>query len=265
MIILRKLWFLILIFSLAQISEISAAISRENANEIVLRTLDRARVTYSRSNPANYTYLRRTETREFGKGGNLKEEKAKTFLVTKGKNAIQQMSINGEKVSESKLKQVQARELQSQKEVGKSFHFGAGEHWTEFLTPETLERYEFALKGTEELNGRKTYVVGFRPGSAPAKDQEILGRLLGAISGTLWVDAVEFEIAKAQIHLDSEVSLWKGVAGVLRKLDFELCRIRMADGAWFNQTSNGELEGRKLWEPTRMKIKSESFNFQRIQ
>jgi len=53
---------------------------------------------------------------------------------------------------------------------------------------------------------------------------------LNRISGTIWIDADEFEIARADVRLGSEVDLLGGVVGSLKKLAYTMTRTRVADG-----------------------------------
>ena len=88
-------------------------------------------------------------------------------------------------------------------------------------------------------------------------------RFLNHIAGTVWIDAEEFEIAKLELHLQGEVTLWDGLIGTLRRGSYTLERIRLPDGAWFNHSSHGAFEGRKLTEPLLIRTRSDSNNFRR--
>jgi len=52
-----------------------------------------------------------------------------------------------------------------------------------------------------------------------------------------------------------------GVLGSLKKMAYTLMRTRLADGQWFNASSSGDFEGRKLLDSTRVKTSSRSTNF----
>ena len=92
----------------------------------------------------------------------------------------------------------------------------------------------------------------------------MIDRLLNRISGTLWIDAEEFEVARAQISLGSEVDFLGGLVGSLKKLAYTMTRTRVGDGLWFNTLSSGDFEGRKLLDSMRIKTKSQSTNFRRL-
>jgi len=85
--------------------------------------------------------------------------------------------------------------------------------------------------------------------------------LLNRISGSVWVDAEEYEIARAEVYLGSEVNLLGGVIGSLKKLAFTMTRSRIAEGLWFDTFSSGDFEGRKLLDSTRIRTRSQASNF----
>jgi hypothetical protein len=91
-----------------------------------------------------------------------------------------------------------------------------------------------------------------------------MDRLLNQLSGTLWIDAEEFEVARAEVSLQSEVNLLGGLIGSLKKLAYTLERTRVAEGVWFSTLANGDFQGRKLLDPTHIKTKSQSVHFHRV-
>jgi hypothetical protein len=125
-------------------------------------------------------------------------------------------------------------------------------------------RFDFTLLGKTNLNGRTTYRISFQPKTPLPPVHRMVDRLLNQISGTLWIDAGEFEVARAEVALRSEVNLLGGIIGSLKKLSFTLERTRVADGVWFSTLSSGDFQGRKLLDPTHIKTKSQSVHFRRI-
>ena len=56
--------------------------------------------------------------------------------------------------------------------------------------------------------------------------------------------------------------MWGGVLGAMKKFTFDIERTRV-DDVWFNRVSNFEMEGRKLLDGTRIRVKSEASNFRK--
>src|SRR5439155_24678474 len=104
----------------------------------------------------------------------------------------------------------------------------------------------------------------FQPKDPGPPTHRTLDRVMKRISGTLWIDAQEFEIARSDLELGSEVDFLGGVIGCLRKLAYTMTRSRMADGIWLLSFSVGDFEGRKLVESVRIKMRSESTNFRLV-
>jgi hypothetical protein len=77
----------------------------------------------------------------------------------------------------------------------------------------------------------------------------------------MWIDVDEFEVARADLQLGSEVDFLGGVIGCLRKLAYTITRTRVAEGVWLHSASAGDFEGRKLLDSMRIKTRSESTNF----
>jgi hypothetical protein len=48
----------------------------------------------------------------------------------------------------------------------------------------------------------------------------------------------------------------------MKKFSFDVERTRI-DGVWFNRVSNFEMQGRKLLDGTRIRVKSETSNFRK--
>jgi len=67
-------------------------------------------------------------------------------------------------------------------------------------------------------------------------------RLLNRISGKVCIDAEEFEIARAEVFLGSEVNLLGGRRWLIKKTCLYHERTRMGDGIWFNTFSSGDFE-----------------------
>jgi len=138
------------------------------------------------------------------------------------------------------------------------------DNWEKYVTPDLLTKYQFKLLERTNYHGRSTYVLSFAPISRNLPVNQLADKLINQIAGKIWVDEQEFEVARAEVTLQSEVNLWGGVLGVLKKMYFVVDRTRVSENAWFNRSTFGDFEGRKLLDSTHMKLRSESSNFERI-
>jgi hypothetical protein len=233
------------------------------ADEIVQKALARAETTASPAGRPAYRFTKQMITDDLDASGSLRERTDKVFEVFIGPGRASQklLTINGRPPSAAELKKQEQLEESERKKIAES-KSGTSKGRENLFTPELVSRYEFTLAGQSKINGRKAYCLAFKP-KANLPVHKITDRFLNQVAGKLWIDAEEFEIARVQIGLQTEVTLWAGIIGTLRRCDFTLERVRLPDGAWFAGSMNGVVEGRKLWENMFMRTRSVSSNFRR--
>lgn len=258
--ILRLIWpVVILASSIAGAGAQSAA--PLNADAIIHQAIVRASSHSASANSPGYTYTKVNVTEEFDTKGKVKERKERTFQVyfRAGTSYVKLLEVDGHAPAHADVK----FQADTQSNVHQFFGQPASgpDKRETFMTPELAARFDFALRGECSFNGRPTYEINFRPKSPEPPVHKIMDRFLNHISGTLWIDAEEFEIARADLQLGSEVDVLGGVIGCLRKLAYTMTRTRVAEGIWLHSFSSGDFEGRKLLEPMRIKTKSECSNF----
>lgn len=234
-----------------------------SADEVIQKTV--ARAQRAEACKGAYTYTKLTVTEEFDSAGKVKERKEKVYQVNfhNGATYAKLVEVNGHPPAEADLKKQAENESNARQMTGKS-KSNKGDSRETFLTPEIVERFDFRLVGQTNVNGRATYQVAFQPKNPPPPSHHMVDKLLDRISGTICIDAEEFEIARAEIQLGSEVSLLGGVVGSLKKLVYSMTRTRIADGLWFNTSSVGDFEGRKLIDAMRIKTSSQAINFRAL-
>ncbi len=232
-----------------------------SADQVIAKAVARAQKGQDKAGLPGYTYTKVTLTEEFDATGNVKERKEKVFQVffESGATRLKLIEVNGRAPGEAELKKQAENEKQVQKMVGENK--SQSENRDNPLTPELVARFDFKLLGEIEINGRRAYQIAFQPKTPEPAVHHIVDRLLNRVSGKVCIDAEEFEIARAEVFLGSEVNLLGGVVGSLKKLAYTMTRTRIGDGIWFNTFSSGDFEGRKLLDSTRIKTKSQSINF----
>ena len=79
---------------------------------------------------------------------------------------------------------------------------------------------------------------------------------MGHISGRLWIDEGEYELAKVEVCLGEPVHFGPvGVVGALNELTFSIFRNRCLDGAWENSLV-------KVWLQFRLLLDVERFQYE---
>jgi len=234
------------------------------AAQIVKRMVDRANEATNGSPRANYIYFKKSTTEKLDGRGNVEERKEKLIQITGGKGSVVQIKVNGKPLSAQELKKAEAEVQAEDQKMNDSRVVRRSDNFERLLTGDLVSRYQFTLMREEPLNGRRAFVLTFKPASADLPVREISDRFINNLKGVIWVDAEEYEIAKADLSMQSEVTLWGGFLGALRKFDYKLDRVRIDDGVWFNQLSRGEFVGRKFLDNVSVRTRSECSNFEKI-
>jgi hypothetical protein len=258
-------WSLVLGVGTAALSAAPAAEKALSANEVIQKAVSRAQRAQSEAGKPGYTYTKATVTEELDSSGNVKDRKEKVYQVSfqGGATRVKLIGVNGHAPREADLKKQDENDANARQMLG-SAKSGKGDNRENFLTPELVARFDFKVLGQSPINNRPAYQVTFQPKVPEPPVHGVVDRFLNRISGTLWIDVEEFEIARADIQLRSEVNLLGGVIGSLKKLAYTMTRTRVGDGLWFNNFSSGDFEGRKLIDSMRIKTKSQCTNFRML-
>ena len=215
---------------------------------------------------SDFVYRKLTCTDQLDNSGIVKEHKEKVYEVAyrDGRSHATLLQVDGHAPTPADLKQQSQNEMSIRQITGDAKPAKGDGQQENFLTPELAQRFDFKLIGQTTVHGRMTYQIAFQPKDPAPPVHRMADKLLNQISGTLWIDAQEFEVARADISLRSEVNILGGIAGTLKKLTYTLERTRVADGVWFSTLSSGDFQGRKLWDPTHIKTKTQSVQFHRV-
>lgn len=253
-------------FCLAAARVVAGAATAISADEIMRRALERAEQSARDAGRPRYCYSRLTVNEEVDDTGKVTQRQEKLYEVSvdSGASYLKLLRVNGRSLSPNQLKRQEEQERHNRQQFMTSRTPQGGDNRENFLTPEIVAKYKFQLIDFAAVNGRPAYAIAFQPKSSDLPVKQLVDRLLNHVSGMIWIDAQEFEIAKADVHLDAELSLWGGMIGSLKRFSFNLERSRLSDGSWFSSVSNGDFEGRKLWDSTHVKTRSESSNFRRV-
>ena len=236
-----------------------------SANEVMQKAVERARWSATQHDRPNYTYTKITVSEDLDANGKVKERKEKLYegVVESGLTFLRLVKVNGKSLPPGELKKQEERELKDRETLAQRKSAKGGDDRENFLTSELIAKYNFAIVDRKPVNGRPAYVLTFQPKPGlPLK--RVSDRLLNQLAGKIWIDEQEFEIAKIEVHLQSEVTLWGGILASMKRLTFTLGRTRLEDGIWFNATSTGDFEGRKLLDLAHVRTQSESNNFRRV-
>lgn len=230
------------------------------ATEIIRRAVERSNHTENRE--PGLAYTKATVTEEYDTAGHIKEHKERKYqvLLRGGVPSARLVEVNGQPPTESELKRQADNESKFRQLLGPS-NSSKGVSRDSFLTPELAAHFDFTLTRMERISGRANYVMHFAPSQSAPKTGFLADKFLSHVTGTVWIDATEYEVARAEVKLNSQVDLLGGILGSLKKLSYSLSRTRLPDGVWLSTISTGDFEGRKLLESLRIKTKTVASNF----
>jgi hypothetical protein len=233
-----------------------------SADDIIRQAVARAQKRADSANRSGYAYTKVAVTEELDGAGKVTDRQKRVYEVQfqSGETFLKLVELNGKPLASSDRKKQAENEAKFSRLLGQSKN-GKGDRRENFLTADLVARFDFRFACREEINGRTAFQLKFQPKNPTPPSHHIIDRFLDRMSGTLWVDTEDFEVARVDIKLGSQVDLLGGVLGSLKKMAFTLVRTRLADGQWFNVSSNGDFEGRKLLDSTRYKTTSRCVNF----
>ena len=232
------------------------------AEQIVNRAVNRAQWAQALKRHTNYAYQKATLVEELDGKGRLKSSKEKLLQFESGVGTLKEIKKNGKTLPLPAKAASESESGADRQHLAQGTPTRRDDNWGEYLNKELASRYSFDLVGHEDVAGRSAYVLKFQPRSDKLPVKQTTDRLLNRLAGKVWVDAREFEVAKAEINLLGEVTMWGGVLGAMKKFSFDVERTRV-DDVWFNRVTNFEMQGRKLLDGTRTRVKSETSNFRK--
>ena len=218
--------------------------------EIMQKVVQRAKWTEGNNPQADYTFNQLSRREKLDGDGAVKEKDEKLFEVfyIEGLMYRRLVKRNGQPLSVEEVTRERQREQdfrrqlperKRRKEQGLSQDEVA-------LNEELIGRYTFDLAGQETVSGRSCYVITYRPERDDLPIRRRIDRLLNKVSGKVWVDTQDYEIARLEIHLAGKATMWAGLIASVRKLEGEFEQTRTDEGVWLPLRIQGSLDARVL-------------------
>jgi hypothetical protein len=101
----------------------------------------------------------------------------------------------------------------------------------EFFMSQIGQAFDFTLVKTDQINGRRVYVLAAKPRS-DYHPTTMEAKALTGMQGTMWIDAEDFHWVKVQAQVVHPVSIEGFLARVERGTHFELDQTRINEGLW---------------------------------
>ncbi len=219
-----------------------------SAEEIVQKAVTRAKIAEQEAKP-EYALVQTTTTEERDAKGQVKECERKAEEVRLRSGCLVK---DGDGVSKK-----QKRDAKVDMKTSSRSDF------INLLTPQMIGKYVFSLISRTNVNGRDAFELVFQPRNKNLPGKELAEKIMNQAKGRIWIDSEEFELVRANIHVDSEIPV-AGFLGALKRAAFSLERVRLETGLWFERFYKTDYEARKLMDSKRVITQAEFSNFRRV-
>ncbi|MCX6928555.1 MAG: hypothetical protein NT154_35900 [Verrucomicrobia bacterium] len=237
-------------------------------SEVLRRMIERAQMVAQADRGPQYTYEKRSLLERLDSTGQPIDSEEKLYQVTliSGIPFNRLVKIQGRELDAEEANREEAREERFRQRFVSADRKKLVTRKEALVTPELLDRFQFAVKDRVVLSNRATLVLTFKPkeGNLPAKTAQ--DKLLNGMAGTLWIDEGDADTARLVVNLVEPVSLgWFGWLGSLNRCELSLERLRMPDGVWINRKQALLIHCRKLAASQRFRTIEESQGFRRVE
>jgi len=187
---------------------------------------------------SRYSFLRTRTTREFdGKGCVVKE------TTKKNPNNPPISAVSYVAPSSRVVVSTNASGVTTVKTGG-----GQGFEKSDFvLNDELFCRFDFTIVRREQIEGRNTLMIEFKPANKKLPSRSLKDRFLAKTAGKVWVDESDWNLAKGDFRLLEKVNVVGGLVGAVKNFNYKFDRQRTEDGLWFTRKVHWRLEGRELF------------------
>jgi hypothetical protein len=234
------------------------------ASEVTRRMIERSQAVAQAEQQPEYTYEKRSLRESLDAAGHpvSSEEKIYQVRLIRGLPFNRLIRIQGRELNPEELKREEAREERFQQRFVSADRKKLAAQKAALVTPELLDRYQFAVKERVVLSNRLTLVLTFKPKDKNLPSRTPQDKVLNRITGTLWVDEVDADTVRVAASLVEPISLgWFGWLGSLTRCDLSLDRQRMLDGVWVNTRMTLLIHCRRLAAAMRFRLTEESSGF----
>lgn len=236
------------------------------AEDLIKKFAQRWREEEKQKLEENYGFIEHRIFEQFDKGGNVKEHQDRRFqlVMLEDKPFLRWIEKDGKPLSGEDLKKQQEREKRALEERRK--HLAARKKAPDEdlkLDDEFLARFRYEVIAKEDIRGRPAFVVTVLPRSKDLPARNNSEKLFNRMQGKVWVDAQDYSLAKADMHLSEPASFY-GFLGAVRQLDLLMQRTLVDNKVWMPEKVNFALEARRLVSSMRMKQESEYSDFRKL-
>lgn len=243
------------------IADVRAA-DQVTAEEIIDRVIARSKERSEQAENHCYVCRRMTVIETLDGDGDVTERKTKEHRVayTNGVETARLVKIDDQEPEVRNARKEERKERENREKYARPAA-AKKRRGPDAVDESLIRRFNYTLSGTEVVAGRTNYVLSFQP-KPDSKKGEVADRVLGLLTGKVWVDATEYELVRVDAHLSKAFDVLGGIAASINRLDFAIDRVRLPDGSWANSSLKSEVRGRKLFSTMHSKMNVEQDGFE---
>jgi hypothetical protein len=238
------------------------------ASEVTRRMIERSQAVAGAVAAPQYIYEKRSLLEHLDATGRPMNSEEKVYQVTlaAGLPFNRLVRIKGRELSGEELRREDDREERFRRRFVSADAKKLAAQKEGLVTPELLDRYQFAVVQRVVLSNRPTLVLTFKPKEGDLPDNSVQDKVLNRMAGRVWVDEADADTARLEASLVAPLALgWFAVLGSLSRCDVSLERQRMPDGVWINNKQVLLIQFRKLAATVRFRTKEACSGFQKVE
>ncbi len=218
------------------------------ADFLVERVVERSAWNEAQQIRNRYSFVRRHTTDELNDKGVLKERKDRVYEVTPigGVGHSRLVLKDNQPLSASEAR----KEADKEKKAWEASNAGLQQPITpdkgRSINDDLVRRFEFTVVGEEMLAGRRSFVLNMEPKSRALPVKQLQDHFFNKLGGKVWIDAEDFEVARAEVSLREKVPIVFNVLGAMNKFTIHFRKRRLPEGVWLTDRSWVDMETRKL-------------------
>ena len=218
------------------------------ADFLVERVVERSAWNEAQQIRNRYSFTRRHITDELTDKGLLKDRQDRVYEATPigGVSHSRLVLKDGQPLSAKEAK----KETEKERKAWEASTTGLQQPITpdkgRSINQDLVQRFRFEVIGEEIFRGRRSYVLTMEPKSRVLPVKQLQDNFFNKLGGKVWIDAADFEVAKAEISLREKVPILLNLVGAMNKFTIHFRKQRLPEGVWLTDRSWVDLETRKL-------------------
>jgi hypothetical protein len=217
------------------------------AKEIIDRMIERTKKLEHPELAARYLFQQHYHVERLDGDGAVKEREERRLEAVRIQDRLflRLAERNGRPLEGRELEREREREKKFREELSKP-RKPRPEQQLDF-DRELTEKFRAEVIGREAVNGRMAYVLRFEPKSKNLPVRKFSDRLTNKLAGTLWVDAQDYQIVRAEGRLTETARIGLGIIGSISKFDFKMEQTRLDETTWMPSRLDLYIQARALF------------------